>query len=339
MVGQPLRAALDWADGRRRPVLDALFSRELSISEGTAVEALGIADLDRLVAHGLVRRVRDVVEPLVRIERVGGILIASDRHGHAHHRDFVLGPGPAGYALAAAVQADRPLRALDLGCGSGIQGLLLASRGAIVLGLDISARALEFSRFNASLNDLAALEVRHGDFLTDDPDVTLDGAFDLAVANPPFVLSPGHDLVYRDRPLPRDQVSRRTVERVARALAPGGRGVALANWIGEVGLDWSAPVRGWVARLGVDATVTRVAEDSPRAYALRWTRGLPAAERAVAVAAWTATLESEGVNNVEFGIINLERPMLRSWRSRRFEAIDRRSPAAAQAAAAQVPAA
>jgi methylase of polypeptide subunit release factors len=235
------------------------------------------------------------------------------------------------------------VRALDLGCGSGIQGLLIAAGrasnadGASVLALDVNPRALAFCRFNAALNDLSMVDVRAGDFLAQAIDESLDDRFDLVVANPPFVLAPSHELVYRDRSLPGDGVSRRTVERAARALAPGGRGYILCNWIDDGYGDWTAAVREWVEALPVDTLVTRVADDSPATYAARWTKDLPAEARPAATAIWAASLEAEGVRRVHVGVIAIERPTAQTTQMRRFVAVDRVTPSIAGVTAAWRP--
>lgn len=273
------------------------------------------ADVDRpdlvqaLESIRLVAVREDRVEPLARIDVIGKLLIASDLQRLRRARDFVVGPGPASFLLARHVRPHVRGRLLDLGCGSGIQGLLLGNRRTEVTGIDINPRAIEFATFNAGLNDRSRSRAELGDFLGEPPDRRFDGRFDTVVANPPFVLSPRHELTYRDRPLDGDEVGARTIERVGRALAPGGRGYVLCNWIDRFD-RWSRPVEAWVAGLGLDAAVLRVGTFEPDPYAAIWTRDLLAEHRARATAAWAAGLRAEGVERIHVGIVAVARP----WR-------------------------
>ena len=312
VVQHPLRAVLEPLGAAVPGVLDRLFDREESVTDAAVIASVGAPALERLVDAGLVRRAGDDLVPLVRIDRVGSILLAADRHPHRRRRDFVVGKGPSGLLLARHVRPHRRGRFLDLGTGSGILALMLAGPDAPALGIDINPRAVGFARFNAALNGHARFEVKQGDFLGGTFDPHLDGRFETVVANPPFVLSPTSTVTYRDRPLAGDEVGARTVDQVARALAPGGRGYVLCNWITRRDRAWTDPVRAWTAALGVGVGIRRLIALGPAGYAAMWTRDLPATSRDDAVAAWTAELEAEGAEQIHVGVISLERP--RRWR-------------------------
>lgn len=88
------------------------------------------------------------------------------------------------HLLGEAVLADvRPGdRVLDMGTGSGVNGLLAASRGASVLAVDINPEAVSAARRNAGRNGLAdRVEVRLSDVFS-----AVDGTYDLIVFDPPF---------------------------------------------------------------------------------------------------------------------------------------------------------
>ena len=96
--------------------------------------------------------------------------------------------GPDTYRFAAFVQqhAAAAPRAVDIGCGSGAGMLALASRVQEGICADLSANALRLSAVNAAINhDLhhASLSHRESDLFR-----SLDGNFDLIVANPPYLL-------------------------------------------------------------------------------------------------------------------------------------------------------
>ncbi|HSO30628.1 MAG TPA: methyltransferase [Candidatus Sulfomarinibacteraceae bacterium] len=273
-----------------------------------------------LIALGLIRLSEDRYEPLIRIDRVEDVLVASDLRRRRRAPDYVVGPGPASFLLARHVRPPGRGRVLDLGSGSGIQALLLARHGVDILGLDVNPRALAMARFNAGING-RRIAFEHGDFLAAEPDRTLDGRFETVVANPPFVLAPSARLVYRDRPLPGDQVSRRTIERVARVLAEGGRGYVLCNWIDRGG-RWSDPVRAWVDP-GFDAVVVLLGTHAPADYAAIWNRDLPPADKPGVIADWIRALAAEGIGRIHVGLVALGRPPVQMGRRRRFEAVDR----------------
>lgn len=80
---------------------------------------------------------------------------------------------------------------VDIGCGSGAGGLVLAGRGrSVVLG-DINPQALAFARLNAALANVDA-EVVESDVLAG-----VRGDCDLVIANPPY-LSDDAKRTYRD---------------------------------------------------------------------------------------------------------------------------------------------
>ena len=103
----------------------------------------------------------------------------------------VLSPRADTETLVEAVLARGPegeARLLDLGTGSGAILLALLSErpGWTGLGVDLSAAALAVARINANRNRLTAraafAEGRWGEGLA-------DGAFDIVVSNPPYIVS------------------------------------------------------------------------------------------------------------------------------------------------------
>lgn len=105
-----------------------------------------------------------------------------------------------------------PLRAIDIGCGTGFLTLLLAELGHAVTGVDLAPEMLELARQKAAQTGLTA-EFRLGDAEgLDDP----DGSYDLIVAR---------HLIWT---LPNPS---QAVKEWQRVLKPGGR-IALVegNW-------------------------------------------------------------------------------------------------------------
>ena len=105
---------------------------------------------------------------------------AVSRPGVFSHRH--IDPGARRLLDAAEVAAGE--RVLDIGCGAGAVGLALAARepSLAVHAVDSHVRAVDCTAAGALLNGLSNVTVElncRGDYLG-------AGAFDLAVANPPY---------------------------------------------------------------------------------------------------------------------------------------------------------
>ena len=95
-------------------------------------------------------------------------------------------PGLDSFLLASLPRLKPGIRVCDLGCGTGLLGLLLLQRepGLTVTGLDIQPGAVELGKLAAAEN---RLEDRLFFRLEDLRDTALPaGSFDLAICNPPY---------------------------------------------------------------------------------------------------------------------------------------------------------
>jgi methylase of polypeptide subunit release factors len=98
--------------------------------------------------------------------------------------------GPDTYRFARAIAAGLRERtapienAIDIGCGAGPGGILVAKHAssARVLMTDINDTALRLARVNAALAGTTNAVARRSDILAE-----VDGAFDLIVSNPPYL--------------------------------------------------------------------------------------------------------------------------------------------------------
>jgi methylase of polypeptide subunit release factors len=225
--------------------------------------------------------------------------------------DHVLGVGGASTTLASWAPRPRVERALDLGTGCGVQALHLGTHCGSVTATDISARALEFARFNAALND-TEWDLREGSML----EPVVGEQFELIVSNPPFVITPRTPDVplyeYRDAGRSGDTAVAELVRGIGEHLAPGGIAQFLGNWEVVGDGDWRERVRGWVAGTGLDAWVVQREVQDPAQYAETWARDgghhSATAEFATMYAAWLDDFASRGVTSVGFGVITLQRP-------------------------------
>ena len=105
---------------------------------------------------------------------------------------------------------------LDVGTGCGIQALQAAEHADRVVATDVNPRALELTALGAALSGIDNVELREGSWF----EPVAGEQFDLIVSNPPFVISPENDFVYRDGSGGRDEVSQLVVTAGRRATWP-----------------------------------------------------------------------------------------------------------------------
>ena len=102
--------------------------------------------------------------------------------------------GPDTYRFAAAIEREIASvasrggcirRAVDIGCGAGIGAILIALAwpDAEVFAADINDLALDFTKINAEVAGTPNVAAVHSDLLGN-----IAGAFDLIVANPPYLV-------------------------------------------------------------------------------------------------------------------------------------------------------
>jgi SAM-dependent methyltransferase len=117
---------------------------------------------------------------------------------------------------------------LDLGCGAGAVGLLLARAARRVVATDVSPRALALARLNATLNGVRNVELRQGDLF----EPVHGETYDRIAVHPPFLArrdgAPTSPFAYGGRR--GDELSLRMLAGIPSHLAPAGRGLLLADW-------------------------------------------------------------------------------------------------------------
>lgn len=98
----------------------------------------------------------------------------------------VYQPAEDSYLLADSVKTEPHHNAIDIGCGTGIQGLNVLLKGAQkCVFSDVNEIALENARHNVS-----QLKLEHKtDFLHSNLFKHIDGKYDLIVFNPPYLVS------------------------------------------------------------------------------------------------------------------------------------------------------
>ncbi|MEU0257382.1 class I SAM-dependent methyltransferase [Streptomyces sp. NPDC006184] len=218
----------------------------------------------------------------------------------------VLGVGGASTTLAGITVRTPVASALDLGTGSGIQALHAVQHATRVTATDLNPRALHTTALTLALSGAPAADLREGSLFAPVRD---DEKFDLIVSNPPFVISPGARLTYRDGGMGGDDLCRSLVQQAGERLTEGGFAQFLANWQHVAGEDWQDRLRSWVPR-GCDAWIVQREVQDITQYAELWLRDAgdhraDPVEYQARYDAWLDEFEARKVRAVGFGWITL----------------------------------
>nr|WP_200209161.1 methyltransferase [Micromonospora veneta] len=304
------RAALR-ATEERDPLatLIRVFICDQTEAEAAVAAALAPLSVEEALAGGLVERSGDGLRAGVDLEPYGddwwvlADLPASARPGRPLHAEHVLGIGGATQTLLGAT-VRRPVEsALDLGTGSGVQALHLATHARRVTATDVSERALRFAATNAALNG-QDWELLRGDLVAP----VAGRRFDLVVSNPPFVVGPGTTThVYRDSGRVGDAIGAELAAAAPRLLTEGGTMQYLANWVHVTGEEWDERVAGWFAGTGLDAWVIQREVADPMAYVDLWLTDAGETAEPQRMATWLDWFDAHKVEAVGFGIVSLRR--------------------------------
>jgi len=167
---------------------------------------------------GALERAGLLLRSRVRFSSLGPLLLAHSAYPTTAPDAVFFGPDTYRFASFLTARAPQRIGSLaDVGCGTGADGLLLASRAASVELLDVNAKALAFARANCELNEVAA-RVCASDVLSGGSE-----AVDLVIANPPY-LADDAGRTYRDGGGALGTgLSVRIVREALDRLRPGGR--------------------------------------------------------------------------------------------------------------------
>jgi methylase of polypeptide subunit release factors len=154
-----------------------------------------------LLRHGqLLETSRELQRSKVRFSTLDDLVFAHSAYPTIDPDSVFFGPDTFRFcrliqAELAAQALKTPARILDVGCGAGPGGLIalraIADATAQICMADINPRALEYAAANSSLANVMDAEFRQSDLFS-----SVEGLFDLIVANPPYLMDPA-ERVYR----------------------------------------------------------------------------------------------------------------------------------------------
>jgi methylase of polypeptide subunit release factors len=295
------------ADDAPLNTLVRLFVLGGTVDADAARRALVPSTPEALVAVGLLEPGDGGLAAVLQLTPLNHLLLTADpvwaREIHPKH--VVSAGGPS--LTLAHMTIRRPVRrTLDVGSGNGVQAFLAASHSDSVVGVDRNPRAVNVAAFNAQLND-----IRNTTFVTGDLYAPVQGQrFDLIVANPPYVLSPGSKFLYRDSGLKGDEIAQRVIREGAALLDDGGFLQLTCEWAHLAGTDWRQRVAGWFDGTGCDAVVLRDDTVDSEEHAGRWMRTDPHTSMEVVaerLREWLDYHRSMGIEAVSEGVISLRK--------------------------------
>ncbi len=288
-----------------------LFALHVPVPEAQARAALAPLALEEAETLGVVRRALGEVHSRVGLVVTDGLVVAHDRPrpGTGLREDHVVGLNPPALLLARLTVRRRVRTVLDLGCGGGVQALLAARHADRVVGADLNPRAVAFARFNARLNGVTNVDFRVGDLF----DPVRGERFDLVVCNPPYVVSPEAELLFRDSGRPGDSLCADVVRGAGEHLEEGGFATILVNWVAPADGEWSEPLRGWVAGSGCDAWLAHLDTQDGLTYAAGWNRGPDPDRYGAALDRWLSYYAVRGIGSIGMGAVVLRRRTGATW--------------------------
>jgi hypothetical protein len=175
----------------------------------------------------------------------------------------------------------------------------------------VNTRAIEFARFNGILNGQPGIDWRVGSWF----ERMRDERFELITCNPPYVISPATQYVYRDSGMEGDSISEQVVREVAAHLSDGGFGAVTVSWATTKGDTAAETVRRWVAGTGCDAWILHYRTEDPLTTAKNWNEhdATDMSEYARVLDEWLAYYERLGIEAVAYGAVVLRRRAGDNW--------------------------
>ena len=291
------------AGGSALDMLIRLFVLRVRAGEEAVRHVFGPQDFNRWMESGLLTNAGGEVEAPVRIKPFAGLLLVSDPSDGPLRFDHVLGPGKASVELLHVTPRIPFKRALDLGTGCGVQGLLCARHCATVTGTDINPRALAVAEFNARLNGVENMAFRTGSLF----EPVADEPFDLILMNMPYAISPDVRFLFRDGGGAGDGFLQNLIRQIPDHLATGGFCMLTAQWAELEGEPWRARLLNWFRGLPFDVWIFRQQSQPAASYAENWIAETELPAPPARWQEWNAHLHALRIKSVHTGLIVLRR--------------------------------
>src|SRR4051812_21731631 len=289
-----------------------LFVLGASVGRPTLQRAIGEGGVAALAGAGLTRTAEDRIEPQVLLTPWRGFVFAHDPDPDGDlWSEHVSGPTPAADTLLRLVTSNGG-QALDLGTGCGLFAVVLGAGQSSVVATDINPAALRLAALNVRLNGVTSIEVLAGSLF----EPVDDREFDLIVSNPPFVISPESELLFRHSSFGRDEISRTVVRGSASHLREGGFAYFLVNWVQPRDVRWIDVLEEWLEGTGCDAVGLLHGVEDPLAYAARWTareQQLRPDRHGATLDRWLGHLREERIDAIGTGAVVIRRRAGLNW--------------------------
>lgn len=283
-----------------------LFVLDRSVDEARAAQAFAPLDLDDVRAMGLIEDGPRGIRARLRLSVHDGLVLAHDAYDEETKTlrpDHVLSVNPTTISLSNLTVRRPVKRALEIGTGCGALALRAARHADHVIGTDTNPRALNMAVFNAAFNGITNVEWRMGSLF----DAVAGERFDLIFCNPPYVISPDSQFIFRDGGRRGDALCEEIVRRAPSHLTDGGFATFLINWAILGPEPWSAPLRRWVDGNGCDSWLLMSAAQDPTTYAGIWTRTRDRETYAADLDRWINYFTELGVAVIGLGVVVLRK--------------------------------
>jgi SAM-dependent methyltransferase len=283
-----------------------LFVLDRSVDESRAAAAFAPLDLDTVRDIGLIEDGPRGIRATVRLSMHDGFVVAHDAYDEdkrALRPDHVLDVNPTTITLSNLTVRRQVGRALEIGTGCGALALRAARHAQLVIATDTNPRALNMAAFNAAINGVSNVEWRLGSLF----DAVEGERFDLIFCNPPYVISPDSQFIFRDGGRRGDALCEEIVCRAPEYLSAGGFATFLVNWAIRHGEEWDAPLRRWIDGNGCDSWLMLSTAQEPLAYAAIWNRSRERDTYAAGLDRWMQYFDELGLRAIGLGAVVLRR--------------------------------
>ncbi len=287
------------------------FSIGVSVPIHTARAVIPESAIELMIRCGMLAQNGNQIEPTVMMSPLGTMLIASDPvlKWEDDASDLILWPNPTTRQLTNFTIRNPFESALDMGSGSGVQAVGLATHCKRVVASDLLPRAAEFTRFNARLNGMENIECATGDSFE-----SVGGrTFDLIVANPPFFITPSSGLTYCENNFELDLFCRRLAREAPAYLNELGYFQMVCEWVEIAGEPWRDRIAEWMDSSGCDTWVIKRYTISASAYGRERAHQRPPGKEGTFLADWNSYAHRNRIVAVHGGLVTMRKRSGSNW--------------------------